>query len=195
MKVKSLVWTVSVCLLPLTAALGQEAPTKSKPTAAVAPAPKNVHIEVSENVVKVADWANFKYREVLSAAKAGDQSAIKKFLEFSGTVDGVDALNHAVSCLELIAAASDFPFSMACVSLKPKLKKVLIERLMMAQVRTKKTDLRDSLTHWAPSTWAVLNGGAPICNCENKMDGSPVNETTPTEVNGAQVPANQKVRQ
>ncbi len=193
MKIKPLLWTIPVCLLSLTAAFGQEALTKKKPAAAEAPPRKEVNIEVSDNVVKVADWANFRYREVLASAKTGDQSAIQKFLEFSGTVDGVDALNHAVSCLELIAAASDFPFSMACVSLKPKLKKVLLERLMLAQVRTKKIELRDSLTHWAPSTWAVLNGGEPICNCPNKMDGSPVNQTAPA-ASGAVVPGNETER-
>ena len=194
MQVKFLLWTVPVCLLTLTAAFGQEASPKTKPAATEAPPRKDVHIEVSENVVKVADWANFRYRDVLAAAKTGDQSAIKKFLEFSGTVDGVDALNHAVSCLELITAATDMSFSMACVSLKPKLKKVLIERLMLAQVRTKKTELRDSLTHWAPSTWAVLNGGVPICNCPNKMGGSTVDQTAPT-ASGALVPANGTERQ
>ena len=133
---------------------------------------KVIDIEVSESVVKVADWAGFKYREVLAAAETGDQTSIKKFLEFSGTVDGVDALKHAVTCLELIPVANDFNFSMACHTLKPALQKTLLERLMLAQSRTKKVDLRDSMTHWASSTWGVLNGGEPVCNCDHKADGT-----------------------
>lgn len=168
MNVKALLLALPAGLLLLSPAFGQKSKADAPP-----PAPRKViHIVVSESVLKMADWAGFKYREVLAASQEGNVSAIQKFLEFSGTVDGADALNHAVACLELIPAATDVAFSMAMVNFKPAFKKVLLDRLMLAQVRTKNIELRDSMTHWAPSTWSVLTGGAPICNCEHVMDGN-----------------------
>ncbi len=115
-------------------------------------------VEVFESVLSTASWAGFKYEEQLALAKKGDHKATLKLLEFSGTVDGKAALDHSVTLLELIAAGGDLGFSAAVNMSKPKLKKVLLDRLQLAQGRTKKEALRKPIAEWAPTTWEVLNG-------------------------------------
>lgn len=113
-------------------------------------------IAVSEGVLKLAEWAKFDYMGQLSKAKTGDTEAIKALIGFHSIADGVDGLNHAVTCLELIPVAGDAVFASAAPVFKPGLKKLLLERLMLAQARTRKEELRKSMTDWAPITYAVL---------------------------------------
>lgn len=115
-------------------------------------------VEVSPEALKTAEWAGFKYQSVLEKAKGGDLKAIREFYEFSGVVDGSDALGHAVSCLELIAVAGDFEVARALQGSNPKLLALLKDRLTLAQGRTKKTALQKPLAEWAPDVWAALNG-------------------------------------
>lgn len=119
---------------------------------------KDQHITVYDNVLKMADWAKFEYKTVLDSAKTGSTTAIKKFLEFHAVVDGADALNHGVTCLELIPVATDVQFASAALACKSKLRKIVLDRLILAQGRTQKEQFRKSMTEWAPATWAVLNG-------------------------------------
>lgn len=119
---------------------------------------ENTDVEVSESVLKTAEWARFEYKEVLAQAKGGNIVAIKKLLDFHGTVDGVDALKHAVTCLELIPVAGDENFAAAVSTCHLKLKRLLLERITLAQGRTKKESLRKSMADWAPVSWAYLNG-------------------------------------
>ncbi len=120
--------------------------------------PAEPDVTVFEPVLATAKWANFKYEEHLAAAKKGDHKEILKLLEFSGTVDGVEALNHSVTLLELVKVGGDIPFAAAVNMSKATLKKVLLERLQLAQGRTKKTELQKPMAEWAPTTWDVLNG-------------------------------------
>lgn len=115
-------------------------------------------ITVFESVLATAEWANFKYQDQLLAAKMGDYKATLKLLEFSGTVDGVAELEHSVTLLELLASGSDATFGIAVKIAKPKLKSVLLQRLQLAQGRTKNENLREPMEKWAPITWAALNG-------------------------------------
>lgn len=115
-------------------------------------------VTVFPGVLSTAQWAGFKYNDQLQLAKTGDLKAVVSLLEFSGTVDGVDALNHAVTCLELLPVSTDLVFAAAINKSKPKLKKVLLERLVIAQGRTTNLELRKPLSEWAPLTWDVLNG-------------------------------------
>jgi hypothetical protein len=115
-------------------------------------------VTVSESVLKTASWANFKYLDQLAMAKRGDVKAALKLMQFSGTVDGVEALDHSVTLLELIVSGGDQVFAEAANQAKPKLKSVLLDRLQLAQGRTKKVELREPMSAWAPSTWDVLNG-------------------------------------
>ena len=115
-------------------------------------------VTVFQSVLKLADWAGVKYNEELTKAKTGNALAIKQLLEFHATADGVDALNHAVTCLELLAVVPDERFASAVQSCKPQLKQLLLERLILAQGRTKKEHLRKSMTDWAPITYAFLAG-------------------------------------
>ena len=115
-------------------------------------------IEIFDHVLKTADWAKFKYKDVLERAKGGDYMAIRDFLNFHATVDGVDGINHAVTCLELIPVAGDEKFAAGVAFCSENIRKVVIDRLILAQGRTKKTALRQSMTDWAPNTWEYLNG-------------------------------------
>lgn len=112
---------------------------------------------ISEGVLKLADWAAFKYKDVLTRALGGDVAAIKEFVEFHAVADGRDGLNHGVTCLELIFVVGDEVFTSGILMCKPKLKELLLERLVLAQGRSKSEALKQSMTEWAPYTWAVLN--------------------------------------
>jgi len=131
-----------------------------KPQAAAvqkAPLPDS-SVTVFDGVLKLADWAGVKYSEELAKAKTGDVVAVKKLLDFHATADGVDALNHAVTCLELLPIVGDDKFASAALGCKPKLRQLILERLILAQGRTKKEHLQKSLTDWAPFTYAYLAG-------------------------------------
>ncbi|MFN0173337.1 MAG: hypothetical protein ACKVU0_01725 [Saprospiraceae bacterium] len=139
---------------------------------------KKSDIEVSSAVLKTAEWANFKYMENLNLAKTGDVKAIKAFLEFSGTVDGVESLEHATTCIELIPFSSDMVSGAVISTLKPKLQKVLLERFVLAQGRTKKEALRKPLQEWAPLCWKALNG-EKVAALESGQAKSDPNRKTP----------------
>jgi hypothetical protein len=118
----------------------------------------NNDIFVSSSVLSTAQWAGFKYREQLDLARQGDMRAVEEMLNFNGTVDGREGLDHAVTCLELIPYSSDLVFAAALNKGKPTLRKLMLERLPLAQGRTKVETLKKPLSEWAPLTWAVLNG-------------------------------------
>jgi hypothetical protein len=115
-------------------------------------------VEVSNNVIKVADLFNYKYTAELEKAKAGDYKALIGFLDFHRKVDNADGLSHAITTLELIPVVGDVHFAAACQVMKPKLKALVYERLMAAQNETKNEALKKPLTEWAPATWGDLNG-------------------------------------
>ncbi len=120
-------------------------------------------IEVSSAVLKTAEWAGFKYMENLELAKTGEPKALKAIFDFHGTVDGVESLQHATTCIELIPFATDERVGVVISNLKPKLKKVMLDRFQLALVRTKKEELRKPLQEWAPLTWKALNGEMVVC--------------------------------
>ncbi len=121
-------------------------------------------IEISAAVLKTAEWAGFKYMEVLDKATIGDQKGLLDFFEFSGTVDGTEAIQHALTCIELIPIATDDKFGPVVYILKPKLRSVLLERFQLAQGRTKKEALKKPLQEWAPLTWKALHGELVTCS-------------------------------
>jgi hypothetical protein len=129
----------------------------------------NSDIFVSPSVLSTAHWAGFKYKEQLDLARQGDMRAVEEILNFNGTVDGRDGLDHAVTCLELIPYSSDLAFAGALNKGKPALRKLMLERLILAQGRTKTETLRKPLSEWAPLTWAVLNG-QPFEPSDNSSD-------------------------
>lgn len=141
------------------------------PTLLKAQKSPNHDVEISGSVLKTAEWAGFKYKETLEKVIAGDQKATKDFLEFSGTVDGTEALQHAVTCLELIPLAGDEKIGSIIYILKPKLKSVLLDRFQLAQGRTKKTELLKPMQEWAPLTWKALNGERVVCSSCNQNSG------------------------
>jgi hypothetical protein len=159
------VWSQDTKTAPGTVATqGQDASsTKTPDTTQAAPmfpdsVMRNYDVEVFQNVLKMADLVRFQYKDAVAKSKSGEIASMYKLLDFHRVVDGVDALNHAVTCLELIPLAGDQNFAAAVSICQPKLKTLLLERLMLAQARTKKTFLRQSLTNWAPVTWEYLNG-------------------------------------
>lgn len=121
-------------------------------------------IEISNDVLKTAEWAGFKYMEKLDLAQSGDQQAVKALYEFSGTVDGKEALQHATTCIELIPFATDEKVGAVISSLKPKLITILLDRFQLAQGRTQKEELKKPMQEWAPLTWRALHGERIMCN-------------------------------
>ena len=119
-----------------------------------APAPD---VEVSDAVMRTAKTFNFDYLETLKKAKDGDMKSIAEFVRFHKYTDEIEGINHGVACLELILFATDATFATACNGLSVGVKKVLWERLQIAQARTKKEELRKPLKDWAPQTWRMLN--------------------------------------
>lgn len=112
---------------------------------------------VSKAVLKTAEWANFSYKDVLKKAVAGDGKAITQFFKFNSAVDGVEAVEHNVTCLELIPLATDSKVANSLLFATPKLKKVVVDRMVLAQGKTQKANLKKPIESWAPKTWAVLN--------------------------------------
>ncbi|MBC7777648.1 MAG: hypothetical protein H7246_19595 [Phycisphaerae bacterium] len=125
---------------------------------------KKMDIDISSEVLKTAEWAAFKYMEKIDLAQTGDQKAIKEFLEFSAVVDGVEALQHATTCIELIPFTTDEKMGAVIYILKPKLREVLLDRFQLAQGRTKKEEMRKPLQEWAPLTWKALHGEKVVCS-------------------------------
>lgn len=115
------------------------------------------NVYISKSVLKTADWANFEYKDILKKAIAGNEEAIQQLFKFNNAVDGVEGIEHNVTCLELIPLASDFKVANALLFAKPKLKQVVLSRIILAQGRTQKPDLKKPMESWAPRTWAVLN--------------------------------------
>ncbi len=158
------------------------------PSLSHAQAAKKMDIEVSDAVLKTAEWANFKYMENLKHAKTGDKKAIKDFLEFSGTVDGTESLEHATTCIELIPYASDMNVGTVISTLKPKLKKVLLQRFVLAQGRTKKEELRKPLQEWAPLCWKALHGEIVMSvNSDGAQTKDKVNIKAPANSNASEI--------
>lgn len=143
------------------------------PTLLHAQTPKGTDIEVSGAVLATAEWANFKYMEKLEAAKKRDHRALKELFEFSGTVDGREAIQHTATLLELIPfVTDDLNGTIISNTLKPKLKTILLERFQKAQELTKKEDLQKPLEAWAPMTWKALNGEKVMCSTCLTQGGS-----------------------
>ncbi len=127
-------------------------------------------VEVFPAVEKTAEWVKFKYRDHMAKASNGNAESIKAMLEFSGTVDGVEALDHAVTCIELIPLAGDPAFADVLMHGKPLMRKALLERFQIAQARTKDEKFRKPMAEWAPATWAVLNE-KPIPTSQDNQKG------------------------
>ncbi len=158
---------------------------------------KKMDIDISSEVLKTADWAAFKYMEKIDLAQSGDQKAIKDLLEFSAVVDGVEALQHATTCLELIPFTTDEKMGAVIYIVKPKLREALLERFQLAQGRTKKEEMRKPLQEWAPLTWKALHGEKVVCSScmsqglskgEGKKPAPPpgMETTEPTSTTGKQ---------
>ena len=142
---KNLLFVFSLCAL---------APVFNAGCQSVSVAPE---VEVSDAVLRTAETFDFKYMDLLAKAKTGDVQSIQELIRFHKYVDDIEAINHAVTCLELIPFATDAKFSAACKMATPNMRKALAERLAQAQGKTKKEELRKPLKDWAPMTWAALN--------------------------------------
>ncbi|MCC6414202.1 MAG: hypothetical protein IT270_21550 [Saprospiraceae bacterium] len=140
------------------------------PVSSQTPVENSGPVEVSPSVLKTAEWAGFDYKGTLDKALAGEPIAIQNFIKFHAVVDGSEGIKHGVTCLELIPIVGDQAFAIASLNVNPKLHKLLLDRLMLAQGRTKKEALRQSMTNWAPLTWSVINGkGFPVYEVEGQV--------------------------
>ncbi len=114
-------------------------------------------VYMSDDVQKTAAQIRFDYKGMVKKAAAKDESAVKQLFEFSRILDGAETIDHAVTCLELIPQATDEVVANAIAPLNPKLKKVLLQRMIQAQQQTTKADLKKPLEKWAPMTWDAIN--------------------------------------
>lgn len=114
-------------------------------------------VYVSDKVRSTAEQIKVDYKGLVKKASAKDGDAVKKLLDFSRIVDGSEAIEHAVTCLELIPLASDEVMAKAIAALSPKLKKVLLDRMQQAQGRTQKAELKVPMEKWAPMSWEALH--------------------------------------
>lgn len=117
-------------------------------------------ITVSDDVLKTAKVVGVDYLPLLEKAKTGDVDAIRTFFEFHRFADGLDGFEHGQTCLELIPFAQDGNVGQACINFKPGMKKLILERLVLAQTRTKKEELKQPLINWANTTYTALS--APV---------------------------------
>jgi hypothetical protein len=168
MKRTMYIWLLALVIVPFINAGCQNDAKNTTSTAAFVDAGG---VSVAESLLHFADLMGFKYMETLEKSKQGDRKAIQQFMDFHGTADGVDGLNHAVASLELIPVTGDENMAYSLKYAKPKLKKLLIERLTLAQGRTTKENLREPLAKMFPMTWAALND-QPIpgaCDMNNEQ--------------------------
>jgi hypothetical protein len=101
--------------------------------------------------------------------------------------------------LELIASDGDNPFAGALFLSKPKLRSVILDRLQLAQGRTKKEALRKPMSEWAPNTWDVLHGKpyAPKngdLNISPEMDPNVAKKQQNLQRNESFAPANSQIQ-
>lgn len=149
-------------------------------------------IFVSKSVLKTAEWAEFPYKDMIKKFKAGDGAAITEFFKFNSVVDGVEGIEHNVTCLELIPFATDYRVANSLNYTNPKLKKLVLSRLVLAQGKTQKAELQKPLESWAPCVWAVLNNKplvAPKAD-EKERDGKlmQIDATDGMPAEGAKLP-------
>lgn len=121
-------------------------------------------IYMSDAVIRTADQIDFAYKSTVKKAVAKDGQAIIKLIEFSRILDGVEAVEHARTMLEIIPAATDKTVAVAIQSLSPKLKKVTLDRMLGAQKNIKNEALKKPIKNWAPLTWETLNNRPLVLN-------------------------------
>jgi hypothetical protein len=115
-------------------------------------------IEVSDSAVKMAKTFGFDYGQLLDKAKLGATQDLVNFIDLHRYLDEMDGTNHGTTTLELISVVGDDVFANAVWRLKPGLRRLLQERLVQGQARTKKEALKKSMSEWAPITWNALQG-------------------------------------
>ncbi len=130
-------------------------------------------ISVSDDVLKTAKVMGVDYLPLLEKAKTGDVDAIRTFFEFHRFADGLEGFEHGQTCLELIPFAQDDKVGQACTNFKPGMKKLILERLVLAQTRTKKEELKQPLINWANATYTALS--APVQPILKDSTGVPSN--------------------
>ena len=162
--------------------------------ASVLVAQKNVY--QSKDVVKTAEQIKFQYKDVLKKAIGQDQKAIGQLFEFSRILDGQEALEHAVTCLEIIPFVTDKVMALALEQVNPKLRTASLERLVQAQGLTDKAELKKPIQSWAPYTWEALNNRPVIFPSTATPAGSAggtlqdADKPAPAATDGSLKPAN-----
>lgn len=114
-------------------------------------------VYISKDVAHTAGQIKFEYKDVVKKAQNKNGEAVAQLFEFSRILDGNEISEHAVTCLEVIALAGDEVSARAIQKLNSKLKKVSKDRLVSAQSRTEKEELKKPIKKWAPYTWEALN--------------------------------------
>jgi len=143
---------------------------------------------VSDNVLQVADQAQFDYKGTLKKATAKDGKAVIDLFEFIRLLEPAEADEHALTCLELIPVATDEVFAKAVKTRTVKMKAALLRRITAAQERTKKEALKKPMEEWAPYSWKALNNFEFDIEAENKTAAqkpAQATETAAGQINSA----------
>ncbi|TNE52409.1 MAG: hypothetical protein EP344_15800 [Bacteroidetes bacterium] len=137
-------------------------------------------VTISKTVVATADQVKMDYKSTVKKASEKDSKAISELLEFSRLVDGAEATEHAVTCLELITRSGDWAMAKAIESRKATLKKALLKRFTEAQKSTQYAELKKPIKSWAPYTWEALNNRQVV-----KASAQVSTDATPDMAKGA----------
>jgi hypothetical protein len=155
-------------------------------TFSAARAQKAAAPQVSEAVLKTAGLVKFPYKETLAKARKGDLMATREFMEFHRVVDGVEAIQHGLTCLELIPHAGDDIVAQALTTARPRMRQVILERLQLAQVRTRQEALKRPMSEWAPQTQTVLS---PTPSPDTNSNYSPGDKKRPAKTSSEGKPS------
>jgi len=164
MKKRLLGSALFILLLGATTGCSQDTPaSKNDPkntgtTAAPAAAPTSGDdAPITPELLRLSEFVKMDYAATLSKCKKGYKTALLEFFDFHRIVEEKSAVEHSLVCLDMIAASDDADVSEVCSSLKPKLKTLVLERLVAAQPKAAKPALQKPMSEWAPKTWAALN--------------------------------------
>lgn len=114
-------------------------------------------IDVPPSVLKVAKDYQIDYQSILNRALKNDPTGLSDLLDFHRYAENVDGVQHGVVCLEIIPVVGDASFAEACKRINANRRKVVLDRLLLAQEKTSKADLKQPIQQWAPETWAALS--------------------------------------
>lgn len=160
-------------------------------------------IKAPAELIKYAEKAaGLKYPDKLNQALSGNVGALIELIDFHRYADGAEGNMHSDVLLELLYAIGDEAFAQGCMGTKPKLKPTVIERMIFAQGRATRPELKAPIAEWAPKTFSILTGApmpsdsnapgaevAPAQDVEQGAGSAPTDATMPQQDAPAPLPS------